>query len=110
MSSGARSGQRDFSAEQFGPGENEEASQRVGPFADLPRLLRELGTDPTEVMAGFDTDVLGSPENRGPFVAMGRLLHQCAVKTGCQHFGLLSSAEELKAFIEANRSKLKTKG
>lgn len=86
---GARSGQRDFSAEQFGPGENEEASQRVGPFADLSRLLRELGTDPTEVMAGFDTDVLGSPENRGPFVAMGRLLHQCAVKTGCQHFGLL---------------------
>jgi AraC-type transcriptional regulator len=35
------------------------------------------------------TGALDSLENRIPFVAMGRLLHECAVHTGCQHFALL---------------------
>jgi len=88
---GARSGRPDFPAERFGSGENEEASQRVGMLAELPGLLRELSTDPAEVMAGagLDTNGLDTLENRIPFVAMGRLLHDCAVKTGCQHFALL---------------------
>jgi AraC-type transcriptional regulator len=78
-------------AAQFDAAENEEASQRVGLLAEIPGLLRELGTDPAEiaVSAGLDTDGLDSFENRIPFVAAGRLLHDCAVKTGCQHFALL---------------------
>jgi AraC-like DNA-binding protein len=85
-----QSDRRGFGAEQFGP-ENEDASQLVGLFAEIPGLLRELGTDPAEVAAsvGLDTDALDSLENRIPFVSIGRLLHDCAVKTGCQHFALL---------------------
>ena len=88
---GARSGQRDVAQKQFGAPENEEASHRVGLLAGIPGLLRELGTDPAEVAAsaGLDPDGLDAIENRIPFVAMGRLLHSCAVKTGCQHFALL---------------------
>src|SRR5208337_467377 len=88
---GARSGRRIASAMQFGGPKNEEASQRVGLLAELPALLRELGTAPAEVMAGagLDANGLDSLENRIPFVAMGRLLHDCAVRTGCPHFALL---------------------
>jgi hypothetical protein len=88
---GARSGRRDVASEEFGAAEDEEASQRVGLLAEIPGLLRELGTDPAEVAAsaGLDPDALDTVENRIPFVAMGRLLHYCAVKTGCQHFALL---------------------
>ncbi len=88
---GARTGRHTASATQFGGPENEEASQRVGLLAELPVLLRELGTAPAEVMAGvgLDANGLDSLENRIPFVAMGRLLHDCAVRTGCPHFALL---------------------
>lgn len=91
LSIGARSGRRRVSVGQFGALESEEASQRVGPLVELPGLLRELGCDPTEFVAsgGFDPGVLGDLENRGPFVAMGRLLHACAVRTGCEHFALM---------------------
>jgi len=76
---------------QFEAAENEQASQRVGPFAEIPRLVRELGANPAEILdsVGLDVDALEGVENRVPFVAVGRLLHQCAVKTGCQHFALL---------------------
>lgn len=75
----------------LGAARNEEASQRAGMLTELPGLLRELGTDPAEIVAkaGLDADGLDSIENRIPFVAMGRLLHECAVKTGYPHFGLL---------------------
>ena len=88
---GARSGQRGIPSEQFGAIEDEEASQRVGLLAEIPGLLRELGTDPAAAAAsaGLDPDVLDTLDNRIPFVAMGRLLHDCAVKTGCPHFALL---------------------
>ncbi len=91
FSVGARSGQREVASQQFGAGENEEASQRVGLLAEIPALLRELRTDPAVVAAsvGLDTDGLDTLENRIPFVAMGRLLHACTVKTGCAHFALL---------------------
>jgi AraC-like DNA-binding protein len=87
----ARPGRRGSFAKQLGAAENEEASQRVGLLAELPGLLRELGTDPLEVIAsvGLDSDGLDTLENRIPFVAMGRLLHACAVKTGRPHFALL---------------------
>ena len=88
---GARSARRNVASEQFGAPENEEASHRVGLLASIPGLLRELGTDPAEVVAsaGLDPDALDTLENRIPFVAMGRLLHSGAVKTECQHFALL---------------------
>jgi AraC-like DNA-binding protein len=87
----ARFGRRDVASEQVGATENEEASQRVGMLAEIPSLLRELRTDPAEVAAsaGLDPDGLDALENRIPFVAIGRLLHYCAVKTGYQHFALL---------------------
>jgi len=58
---------------------------------EIPGLLRELGADPADVVdaAGLDTIVLDSPESRIPYSAGGRLLHECVVKTGCQHFALL---------------------
>ena len=88
---GFQSGQNEFAVAQFGAGENEEASHRAGALAEIPGLLRELGADPAEVAAsaGLDTDALDSLENRIPFVATGRLLQVCAVKTGCPHFALL---------------------
>jgi hypothetical protein len=69
----------------------EEVDQRVGPYSLIPVLLRELGADPDKVLraAGLGPDVLNDMENRIPFLAIGRLLHECAVKTRCPHFGLL---------------------
>ena len=66
-------------------------SQRVGGLAEIPGLLREFGADPAAVLtgAGLDPHVLDDIENRIPFTAADRLLHQCAQKTGCAHFGLL---------------------
>jgi AraC-like DNA-binding protein len=88
---GVQSGRRADAAVQIGAPEIEEANQRVGPLAEIPRLLRELGIDPAEVLAGagLDTDALESLENRIPYVAVGRLMHECVVKTGCGHFALL---------------------
>jgi AraC-like DNA-binding protein len=83
--------QRDIAAQRCGTTENEEVSQRVGLLAEVPGLLRELGADPADVIAsaGLDPDGLDDPENWIAFVTIGRLLHACAVKTGCQHFALL---------------------
>jgi AraC-like DNA-binding protein len=85
------SGSGEESSEQFEQADSEEASQRVGPLAEIPRLLRDLGADPAAVTAsaGIDLEVLGAQENRIPYVAVGRLLYQCAIKTGCPHFALL---------------------
>jgi AraC-like DNA-binding protein len=68
-----------------------EGQQRVGALAEMPRLLRELGTDPAVVAAdaGLDLSVLGDPENSIRFTAAGRLLQAGATRTGCAHFGLL---------------------
>jgi AraC-like DNA-binding protein len=87
----ARSGRREVALEEFGGAENEEASQRVGLLAEIPNLLRELGADPTEVLAGagLDPDALDTLEDQIPYVAAGRLLHECVMKTRCQHFALL---------------------
>jgi len=82
---------REDAAGRFGVAENEEASQRVGLFVEVPDLLRELGADPTKVLAsvGLDADALDHLENRIPYVAVGRLLHECVFRTGCRHFALL---------------------
>ena len=88
--SAAQSGGLGVPDEQLHP-ETQEASQRVGMLAEIPSLLRELGADPSEVMAsaGLDTDTLDTMENRIPFVTVGRLLQHCAMNTRCQHFALL---------------------
>jgi AraC-like DNA-binding protein len=87
----ARSGGRRVNGDQLDRVEIEEASQQVGPLAEIPALLREFGCDSAQVMAsaGLDADACDAPESRIPFVAAGRLLHECAVKTGCEHFALL---------------------
>jgi len=66
--------------------------QRVGGLVVIPGLLREMGVDPTVILprAGVGTSALGHVENRIPYVSMGRLFHECALATGCFHFGLLA--------------------
>ena len=91
FSNPARSGDRRIDGDQPDRAEIEEASQRVGPLAEIPGLLRGFGCDPAEVMsnAGLDADSCDAPESRIPFIAVGRLLHECAVKTGCERFALV---------------------
>jgi hypothetical protein len=50
-----------------------------------------MQVDPAEVLAGLGLDgaALDDMENRIPYVATGRLLNECAARTGCPHFGLL---------------------
>jgi Arabinose-binding domain of AraC transcription regulator, N-term len=68
-----------------------EGQQRVGAFAEVPHLLRELGVDPAEVAAGvgLDLNVLQNAENTIPFTVAGKLLQASAMRTGCAHSGLL---------------------
>ena len=65
---------------------------RAGPVMPVPALLREFGLDPAPFLtrAGIGIDVLDHPDNRVPFAAVGRLLHECVRGTGCAHFGLLT--------------------
>jgi Arabinose-binding domain of AraC transcription regulator, N-term len=88
---GVRSGRRGAASAQLVATVNEEASQRVGLLTEIPGLLRALGTDPAAIAAsaGLDPNGLDALENRIPFVAIGRILHHCAAKTGFQHFALL---------------------
>ena len=57
----------------------------------VPPLLRELGVEPATVFerAGIDQRALTDAANRLPFGLVGRLLDECAVASGCPHFGLL---------------------
>src|SRR5436305_2062051 len=67
-------------------------TQRVGAFTSLPALIRELGADPVTTMAaaGLAPDSLERPDGRIPYAAMGRLLSEAAMRTRCEHFGLLA--------------------
>ena len=69
----------------------EEGSVRVGIFVALPALVRSLGADPAAIAAeaGFDLEVFDDPDNIISYAARGRLVRLCAVRTGCEHFGLL---------------------
>ena len=66
--------------------------QRIGAFAGVPDLIRQLGADPAHILAsaGLARDALGSPENRLPLRAVVRLLDIAAERTQCPHFGLLA--------------------
>ena len=66
--------------------------QRVGGFAGLPMLIRQLGVDPAAALreAGLALDALDRPDRRVPYAALARLLRVAAEKTECAHFGLLA--------------------
>ena len=66
--------------------------QRVGGFAGLPMLIRQLGVDPAATLraAGLALDALDRPDRRVPYVALAHLLRVAAEKTRCGHFGLLA--------------------
>lgn len=73
-----------FSPEELGV-------QRCGIFCELPPLLREIGTDPAELLQsrGFSNDAFEDPESALPFVSVVRLLDDCARITGAGDFGLI---------------------
>lgn len=73
-------------------GERDGLVQRVGGFAELPGLLRELGADPAQVLAsaGLGLHALDSAHATIPFLAAARLLDAGARATGHAHFGLLA--------------------
>lgn len=64
---------------------------RVSILTEVPPLLRELGHDPGQVLAeaGLDPALLNHPDNTIPFHAVGALIENCVMLTGCDHFGLL---------------------
>lgn len=63
----------------------------VKPLQCIPDLLRELGARPQTVLrrAQISPSVLADPNNRLDFAQVGRLVTECVVATGCEHFGLL---------------------
>jgi AraC-like DNA-binding protein len=73
-------------------GSADETYQRVAGLVVIPGLLREMGGDPTVILprAGVETSALDDVETRIPYASMGRLFHECALATGCPHFGLLA--------------------
>lgn len=64
---------------------------RVGSFATVPDVLRDLGFDPATVLsgAGIDMSLFDSPENRISITTRSDVLQHCAEVTRCGHFGLL---------------------
>ena len=64
---------------------------RMGPLLTIPRVLRDLGFDPAEILAacGIACDLFDDPENTVPIASASRLLALCAARTGVPHFALL---------------------
>src|SRR5206468_6110057 len=67
-------------------------SQRVGAFAGLSALIRQLGADSVDVLstAGLSPDALDDPQSRVPYSAIAQVFHCGAHATNCPHFGLLA--------------------
>jgi AraC-like DNA-binding protein len=70
------------------------ATSRVGPLVHLPKVLCELGFDPSAVLAqaGFAPSFFADPDMPITYSAGGRVLAHCAEATGCEHLGLLLSS------------------
>jgi AraC-like DNA-binding protein len=68
-----------------------EGYHRLGIFAEVPRLVQELGADPVAVAigAGIDPSVFRSTETSISYLAAGRLMQTSVERTRCSHFGLL---------------------
>src|SRR4051812_27145881 len=69
-----------------------EWTQRVGGYAGLPMLIRQLGADPDTLLAsvGLASDAFDDENGRVPYAALGRLLLVAAESTACTHLGLLA--------------------
>jgi len=67
---------------------------RTDVLGGVPRLLRELGVPPAELLAslGIPPRLLEDPRNEVSFAALGPLLGAAAERTRCPHFGLLLGA------------------
>lgn len=66
-------------------------TSRLGPAAQIPQVIRELGFAPSVVLAdtGFDEAYFADPDMPIPYVTGSRLLAHCAAVTGCEHLALL---------------------
>ena len=64
---------------------------RIGATIGVPDVLRTLGEDPSEVLAevGIDLSLFDNPNNQISYLARGRMMAHCAIRTRCPHFGLL---------------------
>lgn len=64
---------------------------RIGATIGVPEVLRELGFDPSEVLAetGIELSLFDNPNNEISYLARGRMMAYCAERTACPHFGLL---------------------
>lgn len=76
------------------PGRQKEAAQstlRIGSTISVPDVLRNLGADPSGVLAeiGVDISLFDNPNNQISYLARGRMMAHCAERTACPHFGLL---------------------
>ncbi len=66
-------------------------TSRLGPAAQLPQVIRELGFAPSTILAdtGFDEAYFADPDMPIPYATGARLLTHCAAATGCEHLALL---------------------
>jgi AraC-like DNA-binding protein len=64
---------------------------RISGVAGLPAVLRSLGADPAEVLAGvgLELSLFDDPDNLIGLAARSRLIVHCMARTGCPHLGLL---------------------
>ena len=69
-----------------------EWGQRVGGYAHLPMLIREFGFEPATMLDSvrLPSGALDDEDGWVPYSSLGRLLLECAQRTGCGHFGLLA--------------------
>ena len=69
-----------------------EWGQRVGGYAHLPMLIREFGFEPATLLDSvrLPGGALDDEDGWVPYSSLGRLLLECAHRTGCAHFGLLA--------------------
>ena len=67
---------------------------RVGPFSELPAVLRCLGYDPEAILreAGFSLSLFESFDAQIPLRSQCELIERCARAVGCAHLGLLVGA------------------
>ncbi len=67
-----------------------EGRSRVSSMQAVPRVLRALRFDPSEVLAeiGVDARLLDDADNLIPDELVGRMLRHCSARTGCEDFAL----------------------
>lgn len=68
-----------------------DSTVRVGPLANIPKLLHSLNCDTDRLFegTGFKPDEFKNTEHRISYLKGSQLLAKCATETNCEHFGLL---------------------